>query len=166
LTPLVYELRRAAEGLEKLHSQARREAQVRYLPLSAALQTDGNGDGAVKLYEVPGGATAWITWLAVDEGGAVTLAAPDTRATLWHGIFAGQPGTPSAAQVVAQGSLLDGQPSSVAADAQIPAVYTYGSERAGPCLIGPGSFYFVVDAANANVRLAIRCGVYVETPEP
>ena len=166
LTDLVWEMRRAVEALEGLYRGARLEAQVRYQAFGVQLQLDANGDGAAKLFEVPGGATGYLMHCALDEAG-VTPAAPDTSATLWHAIYASAAGgTPTAAQLAVVGNLLDCTPMSPTVDAQIPFVYLYGAKEAALVLVGPGSFYLVVDAATASRQCFARGGVLVEQPEP
>jgi len=165
LTDLVRETRRAATALEALYRQARYEAGERLYPVMVPFATDGNGDAAIKVFEVPQGATGYLMQLALDQAG-VTPAAPNTSASLWHAIYAGPQGTLTQAQVRAVGALLDCSPLTPAADAQIPYVYTYGDRYGAPALVGPGVFWFVVDAATASVQHAIRANLLVVQPEP
>lgn len=165
LSEMVAELSRTRQALEQLTREARREAQERLHAGTVGGGTDANGDLALKIFEVPQGATGYLTLLAVDEAG-VTAAVPDTSALLWHAIYAGSPGSPTAAQVARVGNMLDCLPQAPGTDAQIPFVYVYADRYASPALVGPGVFWLVVDAAAANVQVAVRFNVLVVQPEP
>lgn len=165
LTHLVVDLRRAVDALEALYRRARQEAQVRYVTGRAGGQTDANGDAAIFLFEVPQGATGYLVHCALDEDG-VTPANPDTSLNLWHAIYAGSGKDQTRAQVVAVGSLLDCTPQSPGIDTQIPFVYLYGEHYAAPTLVGPQSFYLVIDAATASKQIGVRFGLLIEQPEP
>lgn len=166
LTDLVQELKRAAEGLESLYRQARFEARERVQTVRAQDDTDGNGDALLELLSVPQGATGYLMSLVLELSG-VTPAAPMTSATLWHAIYAASgPGISVSAQVVAQGALLDCSPLTPAADAQLPYVYTYGDRYGAPTLVGPQTFYAVVDAATAARVVSARASILIVQPEP
>lgn len=166
LTEMVAELADTRRALQALAAQARMEARERYVTGSAQGQTDTNGDLAVRLFEVPQGATGHLMLAAVDFAGA-TLASPVTSANLWHALYAGQQGaSATAAQVTSVGNMLDGQPLSPAVDAQLPYVYAYGDRWGAPTLVGPGAFWLVVDAATASRQVAVRFGVLLVQPEP
>lgn len=164
LTEMVALLGRTVAGLDALYRQARQEAVKREYHGVASGQTDANGDLAVRLYEVPQGATGKLLYATFDLAG-VTPASPMTAATLWHGIYAAPAGASTLAQVVAVGAMLDCQPDTVAADTQLPFPYHW-DYLAGPGLVGPGAFYAVVDATTAARQLAVRFGVCIEQPEP
>lgn len=165
-SPLVVETLQALRAEIALLAQARIESRDRYNPLSTVGQTDGNGDAVIELYTVPGGSTGHLVWVAVDEDG-VTPGAPDTSDDLWHAIYAGQPGAPpTAASIRSVGSLLDMQPASPITNAQIPSVYVYGSEHSAPSLVGPGTFYLVIDGATASIQIGVRFGIVLHAPEP
>lgn len=163
LTELVVETRRAAVAIEQLTRAARAEAHVREYQLRGSFNTDANGDGGARLFEVPQGATGYLVWLALDQVG-VSPAGPDTSADLWHALYSGAGA--SAAAVIAVGNLLDCQPLTPAADAQIPYVYSYGSRESAPTLIGPEAFWIVVDGATASRTHGYRGKVIVLQPEP
>lgn len=165
LTDLVAELRSVAQGMERLYREAIREAQVRTVTQRAPFQTDSNGDGAVDLFQVPQGATGYLTRLVANLGDT-TPAAPVTAATLWHAILGGQAGTETFAQAFRNGTLLAFQPDSPAADAQLPAQYEFGDFRTAPCLVGPQTFIFVVDGATANSQIVCQFTVLIVQPEP
>lgn len=165
LTELVYQLRRAADGLHSLYARAKQESQVRYYTGRAQGQTDGNGDVAIWLQEVPQGATGYLTICAIDMAG-VTPAAPVTSANLWHAIYAGGGINLTAAQITVVGAMLDCSPDSPVADGQLPFVYRYGDWRCSPTLVGPQSFYVVIDAATAARQIGVRFGMLIEQPEP
>lgn len=163
---LIQLLHRNALGLESLYRQAQSEARERCIHGSASFNSDGNGDGTVGLFAVPGGATGYLMHLAIDQEGS-TPAAPNSNATLWHAIYAGTgAGITDPTKVVAQGALLDCSPSSPLTDAQIPYVYLYGDRYGAPSLVGPGAFYFVVDGALANRRHSLRFNIVISQPEP
>lgn len=161
LTDLVYELSRTRQALEQLVGRARSDSIVLLNAGVVGGQTDGSGDLALKLAEVPQGATGHLMLAAIDEAG-VTPAAPDTAGTLWHAIYAGPPGSATAAQVIAVGNLMDCQPLTPAADAQIPHAYTYGERWGAPTLRGPQSFWLVIDGATASRQIAVRYAVLIE----
>ena len=166
LTNLVRELRESVIGLESLYRQALRTARERYYTGVALDQTDSNGDAVIHLFSVPQGATGHLLLAAVDEAG-VTPAAPDTSANLWHAIYAASgPGMERAADVAVVGSLMDCLPTSTTVDAVIPFAYLYGDRYSAPTLVGPQSFYLVIDAATAARQVAVRYGVLVVQPEP
>lgn len=164
LAEMVVELGRTRQALEQLTREARREAALRFISGVATIDLDANGDGAVLLVEVPQGATGHLCWATFDIAGA-TPSNPMTSATLYHGIYAGAGGTLTAAQVTRVGSLLDCRPNEVAADAMLPYSYQYGGQYAGPVLRGPSGFVAVVDAATADLQVAVRYGVLIEQPE-
>jgi hypothetical protein len=166
LTDLVIEVRRALRAELSLLAQARGEAQAREHLGVASGQLDASGNALLKLFEVPAGATGYLMAAALDEPAVATAANPDTNANLWHGIFAGGPAARAPADVIGPGSLLDCRPLAPTPDAQIPFVYTYGSERAAPTLVGPGTFYAVIQAATAGRLIVCRWHVYVAQPEP
>lgn len=165
LTELVQEIASVARGMHELFAHARREARYRVQYLRSQVQCDSNGDAAVVLFEVPQGASASLTWLSIDEGGAtITPAAPDTTATLWHAIYAGGGGAPTQALRAVKGNLLDCRPNDPTVDAQIPFAYVWGDEKAAPRLVGPEAFIFVVDGATANAQILLRGAVCIEQP--
>lgn len=164
LTELVVEFRRTTQALEQLTRQARLDAQLRLATGVVTGNTDANGDAALRLFEVPAGATGSLMLLALDEGG-VTPAAPDTAGTLWHAIYAGPQGASSAAQIISIGNMLDCQPLTPAADAQIPYSYTYADRWGAPTLRGPQTFWLVVDGATAARQLAARFAVLLSQPD-
>lgn len=163
LVDLVQELRATTAAAMRLFADARRDVQYRFQQIRAQVTLDANGDGAVILYQVPQGASAALTWLAVDEA-SVTPANPDTSANLWHAIYAGPPGSPTAVQVAARGALLDCRPTAPGTDAQIPTSYIWGDQKAAPRLVGPECFWFVIDAGTANAEVFLRGVACVEQP--
>lgn len=165
LTELVAQLSRTRVALEQLTREARREARQRYVSGIVTIDLDGSGDGAVLLCEVPQGATGHLCWATFDIAGA-TPGNPVTNADLWLGIFAGSGGTLTRAQVVATGALLDCEPRSPLANAQLPFRFSYGERWTAPTLVGPLGFVAVVDAATADLQVAVRYGVLLEQPEP
>jgi hypothetical protein len=164
LTPLVYELRRVVNGLDILYARARQEAQLRPQIGVAQANTDANGDALLKLFEVPQGATAYLMLCAIDQAG-VDPGSPQTSATMWHAIYGAGAGV-SAAGVVAVGNLMDARPNAPTIDAQIPFAYVYASHYGAPTLIGPATFYVVIDGAGATRQVAARFVALVEQPEP
>lgn len=165
LEEMVVELGRSRQALEALARAAALEARERYVTGRAGGQTDGSGQLALKLFEVPQGATGHLLLCAVDFAG-VTLASPLTNANLWHAIYAGQPGSQTFTQLVQVGNMLDGQPLSPAVDAQLPYIYAYGDRWGSPTLVGPGSFFLAIDGATAARQVGVRYGVLLEQPEP
>lgn len=165
LADMVGELARTRQALEQLTREARRESRQRYVSGIATIDLDSNGDGAVLLLEVPQGATGHLCWATFDIRGA-TPAAPVTGADLWLAIYAGSGGTLTAAQVAVTGALLDCEPNSVAAAAQLPFRFDYGERWTAPTVVGPTGFVAVVDGATADLQVAVRYGVLLEQPEP
>ncbi len=165
LTDLVIEMRRAAQAMEALYRQAKLEALERLQTGVTQGVTDGNGDAVLRIFEVPQACTGYLMLCAVDEAG-VTPATPDTSATLWHAIYAGGAGSPTAAQVTAVGNQLDQIPNSPTVDGQIPFTYIYADRYSAPALVGPGVFYLVIDAATATRQVAARYQVLVVQVEP
>ena len=162
---LVLELRSAVRAELALLAQARLEALEREILGLVAFNSDGSGNGFVELAEVPGGATGYLTWLTVDVDGS-TPATPTTSGTLWLAVYAGAQGARGSADVAVIGSLLDCQPATPAADAQIPAVFSYGARDAAPALVGPGTFYVVVASSAASKLHVCRFRVVLVQPEP
>lgn len=145
---------------------AERQAAFRSFPFLAPGQTDGSGNATVPLFSVPAGAYGRLVWLALDEQG-VTPNSPDAGANLWHGIYAGTSPTASSfvpsTAVLAVGNLLDFRTNgATAGKSRIPDVYAYQDRFAAPTLLGPATFYLVVQAANANKQIFARGVVYVE----
>jgi len=167
MVELVTIMARTASIMHSLEQRAKAEARQRLYAGRAAGQTDANGDVAIPLFEVPQGATGYLMRCAIDFAG-VTPAGPLTNANLWHAIYeGGPPGSGmTAAQVVAVGNLLDAQPQSPTVDAVLPYVYAYGDRYAAPVLVGPGTFWAIVDAATAARQVGVRYSVLVEQPEP
>jgi hypothetical protein len=164
LTPIVYELQRVVNGLDVLYSRARMEAQLRPQVGVAQANTDANGDAVLKLFEVPQGATAYLLLCALDQAG-VDPASPQTSATLWHAIYGAGAGV-STTGVVAVGNLMDARPNAPTPDAQIPFAYVYASRYGAPTLVGPATFYAVIDGAGATRQVAARFVALIEQPEP
>lgn len=155
LTPLVSPAAWAADVAERLHRIAAFDLLRRTQLIGASGNTDANGDAAVHLFTVPAGSHAYLTWLCVDMPG-VTATAPDTSASLWHGIYGAQSGIVTLAQLLQAGQQLDSIPNTPGTDAQIPFTYLYGGLEAAPTLSGPMAFYLAVDAATAARQLVIR----------
>ncbi len=166
ITPLLVEVRHAIRAELALLAQAKLETQTRQQSGLAQGQTDASGNAALQLFQVPGGATGRLVWATLDEAG-VTPAAPDTSATLWHAIYAASSaGIFDPTQIIAVGSLLDYRLNApTRGDALIPDVYSYSDVKAAPTLVGPATFYLVVQAATATRRIACRYTVYIEQPE-
>lgn len=165
LVDLVQELRAVSQLAQMYFNRARLAAGEQMYTGVQQEATDANGDAAVRLFEVPQGTTGYLTLATVDEAG-VTPAAPDTSANLWHAIYAGPPGDPTPAQLALVGNMLDAMPNSPVVDAMIPFNYAYGNKETAPTLVGPGTFWFVVDAANATRQIAVRYNVVICRTEP
>jgi hypothetical protein len=165
LTDLVVELRRTADAMMQLYRQAQFTARERVHRVKASAQLDANGDAAIELFQVPQGSTGYLMILAIEQGTA-TPGTPITSATLWHAIFGHTDGGQKSAAQAAAGTLLDCSPITPAADAQIPYVYTYGDRYGSPTLVGPGTFYLVIDASTASEAVHVNGSVLVCQPEP
>lgn len=165
ISDLIMVLGRVADGQAALLNQARFEARERAITGRSQFQTDGSGNGAVELCQVPQGATGYLMFLGVNQDGQ-TPASPVTNANLYAQISGLPGGVLSFAQVITGGSYLDGTPLSPAADAQLPYTFTYGDRLAAPALVGPLSFYLAVGGATAARVIYARWNVLVVQPEP
>jgi hypothetical protein len=167
LAPFLLELRGALRAELELLASARLGSRARTYSGVASGQTDGSGNAVLPLFEVPNGGIGRLVWATIDEA-AVTPATPDTSGSLFHGVWAASAsGITTVAAVVAVGSLLDYRLNApTRGDALIPDVYSYGSEVAAPTLVGPATFYFVVEAANTAKQVACRWTVVVDQPNP
>lgn len=165
LVDLVRELREVTRLGQAYFARARLAAAEQLYAGMVQDATDANGDAALKLFEVPQGSTGYLTLATVDEAG-FTPASPDTSANLWHAIYAGPPGDATPAQIALVGNMFDCLPQNPTVDAQIPFNYCYGTKEAAPALVGPGSFWFVIDAATATRQVAVRYNVLVCRTEP
>lgn len=167
LTDLVITMRRAAEGMEQLFRQARMEAMFRFQRGVAQGQTDANGDALLHLFEVPQGATGYLTMVTLELAGA-DPANPVTGANPWHAIYAAQ-GTRSSrlADIIQVGGLVDFLlTDATAGQAKLPDVYKYGDKNSAPSLVGPNSFWAVIRLFTAARQVTARWQVLVEQPEP
>lgn len=167
LTDLVVQLARTNDALGQLYRQAQAEARERRHGFVKSTQSDAGGEAVLELFTVPQGATGYLMYLAL-EGDGATPGTPVTSATMWHAVYgSSDPGLKTFAQLTAQlGGLLDCQPLTPAADAQVPYVYTYGDRYGAPTLVGPGTFYLVVNDFTASRQMVARGAVLVEQPEP
>ncbi len=165
LTQLVQATAQAQQTLNALVRSAQHEERKRMQQFSKAGNTGETGDLLLELFTVPAMCTGYLGWVSIDEAG-VTPANPDTSNDLYLALYAASgAGMTEAAQVVAAGSLLDAIPSAPNVNAQVPFTFVYGHWRTAPMLIGPSTFYLVVDAATAARQVSARGAVYIEQPD-
>lgn len=167
ITPFVVATREAIRAELALYRHAQWEAREQLHRGVAVDQSDSNGDALLELFSVPAGATGYLMRAIVDLAG-VTPAAPMTAATLWLAIIAlSGPGQTTPPAAIPVGSLMALSPNTPAVDAQIPTELVRSEHKeSAPALVGPATFYLIVDATTADRQVACRWQVLVERPEP
>lgn len=173
LADLVAQMGYVTRGMEALVMRASREARNRTELIRAQLALDANAEGAVKLFEVPQGAEACLTWLTVDVQDPAVHPTQGAKRTLgadeWHALYSG--GSNTAAQFdLARGSLL--MPGwDILEAVMFPFMYPITSMECAPRLKGPEAFWFVKrnslggGTPSSNQTLTLRGAAIVYQPE-
>jgi hypothetical protein len=168
MTALVFEMRRAVEIATALQRQAIFDKQHRNdIIQRVPFQTDGSGNAAGKLFEVPGGATAYLMRFVLELQGRTPATA--ALAAGAYAVISSQPAQGAAGTAPPIGSSLLWLPDATqsAQPLAIPAVLNFAHPVAAPALRGPQSFYFTLVgvAAIASLQGSVGINLNIEQPD-
>ena len=167
MVSLVQELRRVTEIAASLQRQAQIDKQRRCdVDVSISFETDASGHAAVRLFTVPGGATAYLMRLGVEAAGRSPASAA-LAGNPFAFIASDQPSALGGALPVG-GQLFVMPDGAVSAQPLvIPATYHWDHPAAAPALRGPRSFYYVQTgvAALASLQMVVTFNLEIDQPD-